>query len=95
MSLRTFDPERLGSRGTPVSRQRLYQMRRAAEGRCQQCGNQGVTSGRCSYCAECWEKIREGNRKRKGYTDEVTPGIGRPRMPLKAEPQTGAMTNNG
>jgi hypothetical protein len=60
----------------PVSRQRLYQLKLKAEGRCEHCAKELHPVHKT--CESCASKRRERLRQRKGYKPKVMGGPGRP-----------------
>jgi len=69
-----------------VSRQRVWQLQRTAEGLCQQCGVNPRSEHSTAFCVECQDSNRERNRKRIGSQPWRPGGPGRPPI--------GLLTNN-
>lgn len=59
----------------PVSRQRLYQLKLKAEGRCERCAKELHPEHKA--CLPCLAKARERKRERKGHKAKVFGGKGR------------------
>lgn len=64
----------------PVSRQRLYQIKLKAEGRCGLCGKD--LHPILKLCEPCAEKSNIRTRNKKGFNEKVHGGPGRPRIIL-------------
>lgn len=62
----------------PLSRQRLWQILKKAEGLCTLCGKEPLRLF-ADYCDGCGEKRRERDRKARGCRDQRETGRGRPR----------------
>lgn len=60
----------------PLSRQRLYQLKLKAEGKCELCAKE--LHPEHNACLPCLAKKRERLRERKGYKPKVFGGDGRP-----------------
>jgi cytochrome c5 len=59
-----------------MTRQRKYQLKRKAEGRCAQCGNEELLIA--NHCHKCHEKQLAYARKRNGHNPWEPGKVGRP-----------------
>ena len=70
----------------PLSRQRRWQLKKEAEGKCVTCGGGPLLSSR--YCAKHLQATRERNRDRVGCNPWEPGGRGRPYHSMNTEPPT-------
>lgn len=60
-----------------LSRQRIYALRRKAEGKCRICGQPRV-EGNKNFCEKHVKQVRAASRKFKGFRPWHPGGVGRP-----------------
>lgn len=72
----------------PISRQRAWQLAKAAKGLCQKCGAKRLTYK--TLCDDCAKKHRDSMRRSRGMNPWRPGGPGRPPIDREAHQTAGA-----